>query len=172
MPTIFVRQGECADLPAIMGIIADARAFLGQQGIDQWQGTYPDEAAVQQDIQAGTNRVLVVDGAVAGTASLMPGPDPFYARIDGAGWVGERDYMMIHRFAVSAKIRGHHLSQYFLSNLFSEAYRRGVRDLRIDTHAKNVIMQHVVASNGFVYRGVVYLDEPVPERNAYQLLFD
>lgn len=170
MTTIYVRQGTQADIPAIMGIIDDARAFLHAQGINQWQGTYPDQPAVAADIQKGTNRLLIVDGVVAGNASLLEGPDPFYGKIDGAGWQGAQSYMMIHRFAVAAKVRGQHLSKLFMSNLISEAYARGFRDLRIDTHAQNQIMQHVILGNGFTFRGIVYLDEPVPERNAYQLL--
>ncbi|WP_125703930.1 GNAT family N-acetyltransferase [Lacticaseibacillus daqingensis] len=172
MPAIYTRPGTQADVAAIMGIIADARAFLKAQGINQWQGTYPDVAAVQADIAAGTNRLLLVDGVVAGTASLLTGPDPFYARIDGAGWWPSVGYMMIHRFAVSATIRGQHLSRFFMSNLLSEAHARGARDVRIDTHAQNKIMQAVITGDGFTYRGIVYLDEPVPERNAYQLLMD
>lgn len=170
MPAIFVRPGVVKDVPAILEIIASARQFLGSQNIDQWQGRYPDEAAVQADIDAETNRVLVVDGQVAGTASLIDGPDPFYKRIDGAGWQGNGPYMMIHRFALSGRVRGQQLSRFFMSNLISEAYAAGYRDLRIDTHAQNQIMQHVILGNGYQYRGIVYLDEPVPERNAYQLL--
>ena len=170
MATIYMRQGTPADIPAIMGIIDDARAFLHAQGINQWQGTYPDQPAVEADLAKGTNRLLIVDGQVAGNASLLEGPDPFYGRIDGPGWVGDAPYMMIHRFAVSAKIRGQHLSKLFMSNLITEAYKSGFYDLRIDTHAQNEIMQHVILGNGFQYRGIVYLDEPVPERNAYQLL--
>ncbi|KRK70949.1 GNAT family N-acetyltransferase [Lacticaseibacillus nasuensis] len=172
MTKIFVRPGQMADVPAIMEIIEAARAFLGAQHIDQWQGTYPDQAAVEADIKAGTNRLLIVDGQVAGNANLLPGPDPFYHRIDGAGWIGERPYVAIHRFAMSATVRGHGLTRVFLSNLFSEVYAQGYRDVRIDTHAENKIMQHVAESNGFTYRGIVYLDEPVPERMAYQLLLD
>lgn len=165
-----MRPGTKQDIPNIMSIIADARAFLASQHIDQWQGSYPDQAAVEQDLQAKTNRLLIVDGTVAGIASLIPGPDPFYVRIDGGSWHGDLDYMAIHRFAVSSKVRGQNLSRFFMSNLITEAYSRGYRDVRVDTHAANKIMQAVVGGNGFVYRGVVYLDEPVPERNAYQLL--
>ncbi len=169
MPAIFVRPGTVNDVPAIMTIIESARAFLKAQHIDQWQGTYPDQPAVAQDIAAGTNRVLIVDGQVAGTASLIVGPDPYYKRIDGAGWAGDLPYMMIHRFALDGSYRGQQLSRFFMSNLTSEAYAQGFRDLRIDTHAQNQIMQHVIAAAGYQFRGIVYLDEPVPERNAYQL---
>ncbi|MCI1985180.1 MAG: GNAT family N-acetyltransferase [Lactobacillus sp.] len=170
MPAIFVRPGNTADVPAIMTIIESARTFLADQKINQWQGTYPDVAAVEEDIANETNRVLVVDGQVAGTASLIDGPDPFYRRIDGEGWQGKGPYMMIHRFALDGRVRGQQLSRFFMSNLISEAYAAGYRDLRIDTHAQNKIMQHVIVGNGYQFRGIVYLDEPVPERNAYQLV--
>jgi GNAT superfamily N-acetyltransferase len=173
MPAVFVRPGRPDDVDAIMTVIAGARAFLGSQNIDQWQGNYPDRAAVELDIQNQANRVLVVDGRVVGIASLIQGPDPFYKYIEGGSWIGGADvpYYAIHRFAIGDAGRGLHLSRAFLTALLSELYSRGVRDVRIDTHPDNKIMQHVVLSNGFEHRGLVYLDEPVPERLAYQLVF-
>jgi GNAT superfamily N-acetyltransferase len=152
-----------------MQIIAEARAFLASQKIDQWQGAYPDEAAVRADIEAGTNRVLILDKKVVGIASLIAGPDPFYGFIEGDGWSADVDYYAIHRFAIGDAGRGLHLSRPFLTALLSELYGRNVRNVRVDTHPDNKIMQHVVTSNGFEYAGVVYLDEPVPERFAYEL---
>ncbi|WP_390407708.1 GNAT family N-acetyltransferase [Lacticaseibacillus jixiensis] len=172
MPAIFVRPGTSADIAPILGIIQSAREFLASQHINQWQGTYPDRAAVEEDIANETNRVLIVDGQVAGTASLIKGPDPYYKRIDGAGWIGDRDYMMIHRFAIDGHYRGQQLARFFMTALTSEAYALGYRDLRIDTHAQNKIMQHVILGAGYEFRGIVYLDEPVPERNAYQLVLE
>ena len=166
--TIFMRVAMPADIPAMMKVIASARQFLGAQGIDQWQGTYPDQAAIEQDIATGIGRVLIVDGRVAGVAALVVGPDPHYLRIDGAGWLADVPYLAVHRFALDG-IRGKQLSRVFFSNIMSEAYRRGFDDLRVDTHAKNVIMQHAITGMGFDFRGIVYMDEPVPERNAYEV---
>ncbi len=167
--TIFMRVAMPADIPAMMKVIASARQFLGAQGIDQWQGTYPDQAAIEQDIATGIGRVLIVDGRVAGVAALVVGPDPHYLRIDGAGWLADVPYLAVHRFALDGSIRGKQLSRVFFSNIMSEAYRRGFDDLRVDTHAKNVIMQHAITGMGFDFRGIVYMDEPVPERNAYEV---
>ncbi|OFN12627.1 acetyltransferase [Lactobacillus sp. HMSC072E07] len=167
--TIFMRVAMPADIPAMMKVIASARQFLGAQGIDQWQGTYPDQAAIEQDIATGIGRVLIVDGRVAGVAALVVGPDPHYLRIDGAGWLADVPYLAVHRFALDGSIRGKQLSRVFFSNIMSEAYRRGFDDLRVDTHAKNVIMQHAITGMGFEFRGIVYMDEPVPERNAYEV---
>lgn len=169
MSTIFMRTATTNDIPDMMRVIASARKFLGDQGIPQWQGTYPDQAAIEQDIATGIGRVLVVDGKVAGLAALVVGPDPHYLRIDGEGWLADVPYLAVHRFALDGSIRGKQLSRVFLSNIMSEAYRRGFTDLRVDTHAQNVIMQHAITGMGFDFRGIVYMDEPVPERNAYEV---
>lgn len=169
MTQTFIRRGTEADIPAIMQVIADARQFLAEQKINQWQGEYPNVAAVRADIAAGMNRVLTADGQVVGIASLIPGPDPFYNYIEGQGWASDVPYYAIHRFAIGNAGRGLHLSRPFMTALLSELYSMDVRNVRIDTHAQNKIMQHVVTSNGFAPAGVVYLDEPEPERLAYDL---
>ena len=92
MPVMLMRTATREDIPAMMKIIASARQFLGEQGISQWQGTYPDQAAVEQDVATGIGRVLVVDGQVAGIAALVEGPDPHYLKIDGAGWLADVPY--------------------------------------------------------------------------------
>ena len=134
MPAIFVRSGRSEDVAAIMAVIGDARAFLHGQHIDQWQGAYPDQAAVEADIAAGYSRVLVVNGQAVGIAALVPGPDPYYQFLEGH-WTNGRNapYVAIHRFAIGDRGRGLHLARPFLAELFSELYRDGVRDVRIDT---------------------------------------
>jgi GNAT superfamily N-acetyltransferase len=169
MSTIFMRAATTNDIPDMMRVIASARKFLSDQGIPQWQGTYPDQAAIEQDVATGIGRVLEVDGKVAGLAALVVGPDPHYLRIDGEGWLADVPYLAVHRFALDGSIRGKQLSRVFFSNIMSEAYRRGFTDLRVDTHAQNVIMQHAITGMGFDFRGIVYMDEPVPERNAYEV---
>ncbi|PAK65751.1 GNAT family N-acetyltransferase, partial [Lactococcus lactis] len=46
-------------------------------------------------------------------------------------------------------------------------------DIRIDTHPDNLGMQHVITTNGFTKRGVIYMAENDGEaspRYAYQLV--
>ena len=42
-PKIDCRRAEEADLPAILAIADEAKAFLAAQGLDQWQHGYPAE---------------------------------------------------------------------------------------------------------------------------------
>ena len=41
------------------------------------------------------------------------------------------------------------------------------RNLRIDTHRDNVVMQHMLDKNGFQYCGIIYLEDG-SERLGYQ----
>ena len=41
------------------------------------------------------------------------------------------------------------------------------RNLRIDTHRDNVVMQHMLDKNGFQYCGIIYLEDG-SERMGYQ----
>ncbi|WP_057769389.1 GNAT family N-acetyltransferase [Lactobacillus selangorensis] len=171
MAAIYVRQATLADLPAIMELIQDAKDHLKSQDVDQWQNGYPDEAAFHDDIEHGFNYVLISDGKIAGTATLFPSPDPYYGQIDHGAWAGDPDekYVVIHRIAISSQFRGQHLSKLLISNLISIAVLLGYHDIRIDTHPDNKGMQHVITTNGFIYRGYIYMFEDKQPRYAYQL---
>ncbi|NVY96778.1 hypothetical protein HU830_06365 [Lactobacillus sp. DCY120] len=71
---------------------------------------------------------------------------------------------------IDSHYHGQHLGNFFFSNLISQAYQQGQRELRIDTHAQNQRMQHLATKWGFEKRGIVYLDHnPQDQRLAYQL---
>lgn len=58
-----------------------------------------------------------------------------------------------------------------MSNLISAMRVKGIENYRIDTAPVNKIVQRIAEKNGFVYRGMIEVDnEPVdPERVAYEL---
>ncbi|MFC6259889.1 GNAT family N-acetyltransferase [Levilactobacillus fujinensis] len=174
MSLIYIRRATRADLPAIMPIIANAKALLKADGSPQWQDGYPNKAGITQDIDALQSWLLIVDGHVAGTAAQVVADDPNYHEITGDGWANTTaPYATIHRIALSADYAGQHLSHYFFSNLISTAYRDGVRNFRIDTHAMNQRMQAIATSMGYHFRGIVHVAEPGDNaRRAYELHLD
>ena len=79
-------------------------------------------------------------------------------------------YATIHRVAVAPAFRGMHVAQRFYARLIEEARARGFAEIRADTHADNVRMQHVIASAGFTRAGTVCMDgNEADQRWAYQL---
>jgi RimJ/RimL family protein N-acetyltransferase len=56
-----------------------------------------------------------------------------------------------------------------MRGLIETAEGIGYRDIRIDTHPLNEIMQKVILRAGFIYRGMVEFAIPDGKRRAYQL---
>ncbi|WP_432749477.1 GNAT family N-acetyltransferase [Pediococcus pentosaceus] len=174
MTTSYLRKATKADLPAILEIIDAAKAYLKEQGINQWQAGYPTNQDIEKDIEQKISYVLMVDGEIAATASLWPDRDVNYDDMLEGSWRGnpEDTYMSIHRIAMSSKFRGQRLSEKMMSGLFTISSELGYNELRIDTHPKNKGMQKVIANNGFEYRGIIdFNDENEVDttRFAYQL---
>lgn len=170
-----MRPATVDDIPAIVATLEAGRSLLAADGIDQWQnGTGPDVDLVTEDVERGWGRVFLVDGQVAATAALIDEPEPNYAHMLEGAWQVRGDaaapYATIHRVAVAPAFRGMYVAQRFYARLIEEARARGFAEIRVDTHADNVRMQHVIASAGFTRAGTVLIgNSPKDLRWAYQL---
>ncbi|WP_137596884.1 GNAT family N-acetyltransferase [Paucilactobacillus kaifaensis] len=172
MSVTYIRQATNEDLPEIKKIIADAKAYLKKQGVDQWQDGYPSDQNLADDVKNEITYVLIIDGKIAGTAALWQGIDLNYLKIEDGSWLNgiEARYTAIHRIALSSEFRGQHLSEKLISGLLTVSRTLGYHDVRIDTHPDNLGMQHVITTNGFDYRGIIYMHAGSAKRFAYQLL--
>jgi len=169
----FTRPATPADLDTIQEIFDAGKDYLKSQGLPQWQdGHGPTIADTEPEILAGQGHVLVVDGVVSGYTSLIPEPDGSPDLAEGAFDVGYGQYVAIHRVALSPAVRGRGLSGGFMRDVLQAAREAGYRDIRIDTHPGNEIMQKVIMQMGFVYKGIMELDIPNGTRYAYQLVLD
>jgi len=170
--TKYVRLATNADLPAMLTIIQAGRQALAADQIPQWQGPYPTAADLQVDLDAKRAWLLIVDGQVAGTAALLTIPDPNYSQIYQGQWqAATTPYTSIHRIAIADGYHGQHLADFYFSNLFTLSYQQGFHQVRIDTHALNKRMQHVITKAGFTYRGIVYMaGDAQDQRYAYDVL--
>ncbi len=149
------------DLPQILTVYDTAREFMRQTGNPtQWQNGHPNRRLLEEDLAIG-KRLYVVreNGVVHGVFAFLLGEDPTYARIDGA-WKDASPYGTIHRIAADGSVHG----------VFDAAVRfceKICGHIRIDTHKDNLVMQHLIAKNGFEYCGIIYLENGDP-RLAYE----
>lgn len=162
-----LRLSDKADIPQIMRIIANAQAYLAEQGIDQWQNGYPDEAIVRDDIEKAYGYVLDEDGRVLAIASLVFDGEPTYDVIFDGAWRESGPYACIHRIAVDASQRGKGTVDSLMQGLERLVVKQGMGSIRVDTHKQNVIMQGMLARNGFVPCGVICLSDGA-KREAYE----
>ena len=127
-----------ADLQAVIELVAQGRAALARQGVDQWQDGYPSPETVRRDLLRGDGRIVRIDGAAAAYAAFVFDGEPAYDRIEEGGWAAEGPYAAA-----------------LLREAAREALVRGIRSFRIDTHPDNGPMRALLVREGFACRGKV-----------------
>ena len=169
---MLIRKSTEEDLSAIMPIFSEARKTIAALGIDQWQNGYPDEDIIKSDIEKRESYVVEIAGNIVGTFVMILSGEKTYDKIYEGEWKSgneSREYLTIHRVAISVASRGSGASFEIIQ--FAEAFARenGKNAIRIDTHEGNVVMRRMLKKNGFFYCGVIYL-ESGESRVAYEKL--
>lgn len=173
MNNLTFRTAALLDLPTLMEIIGEARAYLKSQGLDQWQNGYPTEEQILQDVQNGEAWVMAGASGPVCMAALLFRPEADYQNIREGGWLLDGDYAAIHRVAASGAARGTGAAKALMENLIALCRQKGLPAIRIDTHPGNLPMQRFLAGLGFQKRGVILLSSGAegisPVRWAYEL---
>ncbi len=164
---MLIRKSIESDLDDILSLRDAARKIMRASGNQfQWPENVPSATLFESDIKAEFSYIVEADGVPFATFALIPGPDPTYGVVyDGCGWRrGGNDYGVIHRLASNGEMHG----------IMEEVLRfaRGrFEDLRIDTHADNLIVRKLLARHGFVYVGNILLSNG-ESRMAFHWLRD
>ena len=153
------RPATLADLDRILTIVGEARRFLKENGLPQWQSEYPARNNFEQDIAHGWCHVFMADGLVVGMTSVCLVPEENYRLIEQGAWMTQgEDYAVIHRFAMAEEYRGRGLSTEMLSFSESSCRMSGCPSIRVDTHPNNKSMRALLEKHGYAYCGMIYLD--------------
>lgn len=157
-----IRPATHADLAEVMAIYAIARDHMFHTGnASQWASGYPSEALIVEEIEAGHSFVCEnEEGVTVGTFCLIQGEDPTYEKIYDGEWLNHRPYASVHRIASSGKEKG--VAKACIAWCFTQC-----PNIRVDTHRDNRAMQHILASLGFTYCGIIFVSNGT-ERMAYQ----
>lgn len=162
-----IRKAKKEEIPKLLRVFEIAKEYMKNSGNpNQWGPEYPPVSDLGKEIEKGWIYVLereeISEGQepIYGVFLLMDEPDPTYTVIDGGSWISDSLYGTIHRVASDGTEKG------VFTQIVNFARER-FDHLRIDTHEQNLTMQHVVEKHGFIYRGVIYLENGDP-RWAYE----
>jgi hypothetical protein len=76
---------------------------------------------------------------------------PTYAKIYDGAWLNEEEYSVVHRIASSGVVKG-------AGSFCMEWASAHTKNLKIDTHADNYVMQNMLKKCGFQPCGTIYLE--------------
>lgn len=165
-----IRKTTYEDLAAIMEIVAGAQRLLHDRGIDQWQDGYPTEEVIVGDIRNGYSHILSDKGRVCATTAISFDGEPTYATIRNGRWPDDEPYAVVHRLAVRSDSLGNGYAEMMLGFAESESLSRGIRRIRVDTHADNTPMQRLLEKSGYVPCGDITLASGAPRRAFIKIL--
>ena len=154
-----LRNTKAGEEQIAMDIINQAKVFLKEQGIDQWQTGYPNMEAILGDIEKQRGYFFLKDGVIFGYAFIDYEGEPAYNELKGS-WIStiDADYVVVHRMAFAKESRGKGLADVAFRLVAEQAKEKGVENFRVDTDEANKIMQRVLKRNGFAYCGVIWFD--------------
>lgn len=156
-----IRAAAEGDLPRLLSLYANARAFMAQHGNpDQWAGGYPAPELLREDIRLGHLYVCERQEKLLAAFVLAMGEDPTYAAIEDGVWENNQPYGTIHRLASSGEEHG------LTDEVVRWAFAR-IGNLRADTHEKNLPMQRAFERCGFRKCGIIHVADGTA-RLAYQ----
>jgi len=156
-----IRKTTMDDFTAVMKIYHDAQDFMKIHGNPgQWGTFYPTDELVKSDIMNGTSYVCTEADMVAAVFVFKSGPDATYVRIYDGAWLNEKEYGVVHRIASSHSVRG--AASFCIDWAFNQC-----GNIRIDTHADNIPMQHLLEKLGYTRCGIIHTFDGT-DRFAYQ----
>ncbi|MFC6179930.1 GNAT family N-acetyltransferase [Lactiplantibacillus daowaiensis] len=149
---MYFEKATLDDLDTIIEILSDGRNQLAEAGVNQWQGDYPSRNQITEDIMNGSAYLFHADDkATVGAVAVVPSPDATYDTAD-ATWLNTTEpYVVIHRVAIHSNHAGNGYATQLFEKIIDHIIRRHpeIKSIRIDTHADNMAMQHLIAKMQF-----------------------
>ena len=168
------RRAVPEDMDALLDILGQAKAYLRESGVNQWQEGYPNREALMADMEAGRGWLFECEGRPAGYECISMSPEVCYRSIDGSWLTEGENYAVIHRAMAAAKYRGTMLATEMFGFAAELAAGLGKASVRVDTHRDNRAMNRLCTKLGYQFCGVVDLSSVDPAhdslRNAYEKL--
>ena len=158
-----VRLATLDDYAEIARIYDTARQTMRASGNHaQWINGYPQREVIEHDIERNECYLIEGDDGVPHAVFMFStAGDSTYDVIEDGAWLDDEPYGVIHRIGSDGVMSG-------VLPCALDFCTRTISNIRIDTHADNAIMRHVLEKAGFTECGTIYCHDGTP-RIAYQL---
>ncbi|MBN3859076.1 N-acetyltransferase [Neisseriaceae bacterium PsAf] len=155
-----IRQTTPEDMPTVLDIYAYAREQMKSNGNPtQWGNNRPSVRVIQQDIKQKVGYAIEENNQIHAVFSFILGEDSTYQNIEAGSWLNDEPYGTLHRVASDGSKRG------VLKEILNFCESK-INNIRVDTHENNIVVQKILKQCGYIYCGVIYVDDGTP-RLAY-----
>ena len=151
---MIIRAATLNDVPQIMQLMAAVVPLMNAAGNFQWDAAYPNAVVFENDIKLNQLWVADDNGDVAGIAAITTDQEPEYSAV---GWDLSETAIVVHRLAVSIHHQGKGIAAMLMKQAETEAVKRGISVLRIDTNSANKATRQLFPKLGYEYAGEIGL---------------
>ena len=159
---MIIRKAKISDLKGIMLMYNSCVKGMIENGIDQWDETYPNAEFITEDIISKTYYIAIENGIVIGGVTINQNQDKTYLAMD---WKDKSDsFLVVHRLAVKVEFWKNGIGKSLM--LFAESLvtERSLQSIRLDTYSGNPKTMNFYLRLGYTKLGHIYLKEG---RNEY-----
>ena len=157
-----IRKANKKDLNDIMKMYASCIKGMINNGIDQWDNTYPNIQIINNDVSANTYYVSEINNTIIGGINIDNNQDPTYFKIN---WIDKSNqFLVVHRLAVKEEFWNKKIGKELM--LFAEelVLKKGLKSIRLDTYSGNPKAINFYLKLGYTKLGKINLK---PNKNEY-----
>ncbi|PFA68290.1 GNAT family N-acetyltransferase [Bacillus sp. AFS015802] len=152
------------ELDTIMDVYIRCKNDLDEKGLLQWNDEYPSREYFDEEMGSGNLYVLMVDGEVAGSATLNEWQSPEWREIP---WKLDNEWV-IHALFLDPLQQGKGLGTAFMEKCEELAGEKGYGSIRLDAYSRNTGAKALYEKMGYEYRGSVYFTSKPPGHQEYR----
>ena len=159
---MIIRKANKTDLKNIMKMYKSCVTGMLENGINQWDDTYPNTEIISEDLNVGTYYVAEIDGTIIGGVNIDKNQDNTYLTLD---WEDKSDsFLVVHRLGVKEEFWNKKIGKYLM--LFTEnlVIEKGLKSIRLDTYSGNLKAIEFYRRIGYSELGTIDLK---PDKEKY-----
>ena len=159
---MIIRKANKVDLENIMKMYKSCVTGMLENGIDQWDDTYPNTEIINEDLNVGTYYVAEMDETIIGGVNIDKNQDDTYLALD---WEDKSDsFLVVHRLGVKEEFWNKKIGKDLM--LFTEklVIEKGLKSIRLDTYSGNPKAMEFYIRLGYTELGTIDLK---PNKEKY-----
>ena len=159
---MIIRKATRTDLNGIMRMYNSCVKGMLENGVDQWDDTYPNTEIISEDLNVGTYYVSEMDGTIIGGINIDKNQDDTYLALD---WEDKSDsFLVVHRLGVKEEFWNKKIGKDLM--LFTEklVIEKGLKSIRLDTYSGNPKAMEFYRRLGYTELGTIDLK---PDKDKY-----
>ena len=159
---MIIRKANKRDLEGIMKMYGSCVKGMIENGIDQWDDTYPNLEIINEDLTNGTYYVSEMDGTIIGGINIDQNQDETYLTLK---WKDESNaFLVVHRLGVKKEFWNKKIGKDLMLFTESLVIKRELKSIRLDTYSGNLKAMQFYIRLGYKELGTINLK---PNKDKY-----